>query len=49
VEKTNSLNITRTNRLEISHLSEEELDALENALRKTNMLLIEGKMTETEG
>jgi hypothetical protein len=46
VEKTNNFNITRTNRLEISHLSEEELDALESALRKTNMLMIEGKQED---
>jgi hypothetical protein len=48
VTNTNNLKITRTNRLEISHLSEEELDALENALRKTNMLMIEGKKEEDD-
>jgi hypothetical protein len=48
LEKTNNFKITRTNRLEISHLSEEELDALENALRKTNMLMIEGKKEEDD-
>jgi hypothetical protein len=48
VEKTNNLNITRTNRLEISHLSEGELDALESALRKTNMLMIEGNQGDSE-
>jgi hypothetical protein len=40
--------MTRTNRLEISHLSEDELDALESALRKTNMLMIEGKREDSE-
>jgi hypothetical protein len=47
-ESTLNLNMTRTNRLEISHLSEDELDALESALRKTNMLMIEGKREDSE-
>jgi hypothetical protein len=48
VERNNNLNITRTSRLDISHLSEEELDTLESVLRKTNMLMIEGKKEDSE-
>ena len=38
-----NVNITQTRRLDISNLSEEQLDALEGALRATNMLMLEGK------
>jgi hypothetical protein len=46
VEKTVNVNMTQKRRLDISNLSEEQLDALEAALRVTNMLMIEGKKEE---
>jgi hypothetical protein len=49
LDKTLNLNMTRTEKLDISHLSDEELDALEAALRKTNMLMIEGKREDDGG
>lgn len=48
VDKNVNLNMTRTDKLDISNLSEEQLDALEAALRHTNMLLIEGQRSEDE-
>jgi hypothetical protein len=49
VDKNLNLNVNRMDRLDISHLSDEELDVLEAALRKTHMLTIEGKREDDEG
>ena len=48
VDKTLNLNVTQTKKLDISHLSDEELDVLESVLRKTNMLMIEGNQGDSE-
>lgn len=48
VSGTMDVNMTRTDKLDISSLSEEQLDALEAALRATNMLLIEGNQGDGE-